>query len=132
MGTGSFPGVECCRGVTLTPHPVLVPRSKHRVELYLHSPKGSSWPVKRVKHNLMQKFNSVHFDGCLMTCNLNSTNDKYKVSKGTKNITQKQYEYTKRNIKQGRKSKQATLKKTIRLKVRKEKTSNREKHRNVY
>jgi len=21
MGTGSFPGVRCCRGVTLTPHP---------------------------------------------------------------------------------------------------------------
>jgi len=28
MGTGSFPGVSCCRGVTLTPHPLLVPRSK--------------------------------------------------------------------------------------------------------
>jgi len=23
MGTGSFPGVRCCRGVTLTPHPLL-------------------------------------------------------------------------------------------------------------
>ena len=28
MGTGSFPGVSCGRGVTLTSHPVLVPRSK--------------------------------------------------------------------------------------------------------
>jgi hypothetical protein len=28
MGTGSFPGVRCGRGVTLTPHPLLVPRSK--------------------------------------------------------------------------------------------------------
>ena len=28
MGTGSFPGVRCGRGVTLTPHPFLVPRSK--------------------------------------------------------------------------------------------------------
>jgi len=28
MGTGSFPGVRCCRGVTLTPHLLLVPRSK--------------------------------------------------------------------------------------------------------
>jgi hypothetical protein len=37
MGTGSFPGVES-RGVTLTPHPLLVPRSKNRVELYLYSP----------------------------------------------------------------------------------------------
>jgi len=28
MGTGVFPGVRCCRGVTLTLHPLLVPRSK--------------------------------------------------------------------------------------------------------
>jgi len=28
MGTGSFPEVRCGRGVTLTPHPLLVPRSK--------------------------------------------------------------------------------------------------------
>jgi len=28
MGTGSFPGVRCCRGMTLTPNPLLVPRSK--------------------------------------------------------------------------------------------------------
>ena len=28
MGTGSSPGVRCGRGVTLTPHPLLVPRSK--------------------------------------------------------------------------------------------------------
>jgi hypothetical protein len=28
MRTGSFPGVENGRGVTLTPHPLLVPRSK--------------------------------------------------------------------------------------------------------
>ena len=28
MGTGSFPGVRCRRGVTLTPHPLLVQRSK--------------------------------------------------------------------------------------------------------
>jgi len=26
MGTGSFPRVRCGRGVTLTPHPLLVPR----------------------------------------------------------------------------------------------------------
>ena len=38
MGTGSFPGVKSGRGVTLTPHPFLVPRSKNRVELYLYSP----------------------------------------------------------------------------------------------
>jgi len=28
MGIGSFPGVNCGWGVTLTPHPLLVPRSK--------------------------------------------------------------------------------------------------------
>jgi len=28
MGTGSFPGVRCGRGVTLTLQPLLVPRSK--------------------------------------------------------------------------------------------------------
>jgi hypothetical protein len=38
MGTGSFPGVECGRGVTLTPHPFLVRRSKNNVALYLYSP----------------------------------------------------------------------------------------------
>jgi hypothetical protein len=38
MGTGSFPGVESGRVVTLTPHPLLVPRSKNKVELYLYSP----------------------------------------------------------------------------------------------
>jgi len=29
MGTGSFPGVKSCRGVTLTPHPLLVPWSRN-------------------------------------------------------------------------------------------------------
>jgi len=28
MGTGSFPGVRCGQGVTLTPHTLLVKRSK--------------------------------------------------------------------------------------------------------
>ena len=28
MGTGSFPGVKCGRGVLLTTHPLLVPRSR--------------------------------------------------------------------------------------------------------
>jgi len=28
MGTGSFPRLRCGRGVTLTPHPLLVSRSK--------------------------------------------------------------------------------------------------------
>jgi hypothetical protein len=33
MGNGSFPGVESGRGLTLTPHPLLVPRYKNRVAL---------------------------------------------------------------------------------------------------
>jgi hypothetical protein len=37
MGTGSFPGVEGGRDVTLTPHLLLVPRFKNRVELDLYS-----------------------------------------------------------------------------------------------
>jgi hypothetical protein len=35
IGTGFFPGVECGRGVTMTPHSLRVPRSKNRVALYL-------------------------------------------------------------------------------------------------
>jgi hypothetical protein len=38
MDTGFFPEVESGRGVMLAPHPLLVPRSKNRVELYLYSP----------------------------------------------------------------------------------------------
>jgi hypothetical protein len=41
-------GVKSGRGVTLTPHTLLVPMFKNRVELYLYSPQGPSWPVKRV------------------------------------------------------------------------------------
>jgi hypothetical protein len=40
MGTGYFPGIECGRGVTLTPHPLLVPWSKNRVVLYTTLLKG--------------------------------------------------------------------------------------------
>jgi hypothetical protein len=36
--------------------PLLVPRSKNRVELYLYSPKGSTWPIKRVKPNYICVF----------------------------------------------------------------------------
>jgi hypothetical protein len=38
MVKGYFPGLENGQGVTLTPHPLLVPRSKNRVGLYLYSP----------------------------------------------------------------------------------------------
>ena len=40
MGTGSFPGVRCCRGVTLTPHPLLVQRSKTEQSYTSSLPKG--------------------------------------------------------------------------------------------
>jgi hypothetical protein len=56
MGTGSFSGVESDRGVTLTPHPLIVPRSKNRVEIYPYSPSGPSWPVKRVKPTYLVSF----------------------------------------------------------------------------
>ena len=42
-----FPGVKSGRGVTLTPHPLLVPTSKNRTELYLYSPSGPSWSIKK-------------------------------------------------------------------------------------
>jgi hypothetical protein len=35
VGTEPFPGVESGRGVTLTPHSLLVRRSKNKVALYL-------------------------------------------------------------------------------------------------
>jgi hypothetical protein len=38
LGGGGFV-VRCSQGVMLTPHPLLVPRSNKRVELYFYSPK---------------------------------------------------------------------------------------------
>ena len=44
MGTGSFPGVK--RSGCGTDHPPSCKRRGHeRVELYLYSPSGPSWPV---------------------------------------------------------------------------------------
>ena len=40
MGTGSSPGVRCCRGVTMTPHPLLVQRSKIEQSYTSTFPKG--------------------------------------------------------------------------------------------
>jgi len=46
MGTVSFPGVkQPGHGVALTTHPHLALRFRERVELYLYSPCGFSWPV---------------------------------------------------------------------------------------
>jgi hypothetical protein len=45
MGTGSFPGVKRPgRGVDHPPSAEV----KERVELYIYSPSGPSWPVLRV------------------------------------------------------------------------------------
>jgi len=47
LGAGSYLGVKCGRGVLLTTHPLLVPRSR-RVELYLYANSGphrSCWIV---------------------------------------------------------------------------------------
>jgi len=38
MSTGTFPGVKCGQGVTLTPSPTSRAEVKNRVELYLYSP----------------------------------------------------------------------------------------------
>jgi len=49
MGTGSFPGVKSGRGVTLTPHPLLVPWSRKSRGIPLHGPYGlyrASVPVQ--------------------------------------------------------------------------------------
>jgi hypothetical protein len=40
MGTGSFPGVRCGRGVTLTPDPLLTPSSKIEYSYTYNLPKG--------------------------------------------------------------------------------------------
>ena len=40
VGAGSFPGVNSSRGVKLTPHTLLVPWSRERLEQYLYSPYG--------------------------------------------------------------------------------------------
>ena len=60
MGTGSFPGVKSGRGVTLTPHPLLVPLVMKRVELYLYSPYGL-YDLHRA---------SVTVQGCTLPFNL--------------------------------------------------------------
>ena len=40
VGIGSFPGVKSLRGVTLTPHPFLMPWSRRSRAIYLYSPYG--------------------------------------------------------------------------------------------
>ena len=49
MGSGSFPGVESGGDVTLTPHSLLVPRSKKQSRAISLPCHGLSWPNKSVK-----------------------------------------------------------------------------------
>jgi hypothetical protein len=54
MGTGSFPGVESGRGMTLTPHPLLVPRYKNHstaipllfLRAFVACKKGETLPIQ--------------------------------------------------------------------------------------
>ena len=70
MGTGSFPGVKCGRGVLLTAHPLLVPRSwKSRAYTSTH-PLGHTGPVTGSlyllhTHTFLRKFVS-HIRSLLM------------------------------------------------------------------
>ena len=55
MGTGSFPGVKSGRGVTLTPHPLLVPQSRKSRAI----PLLPLWAVRPVKS--LSACTRVHF-----------------------------------------------------------------------
>jgi len=57
MGTGSFPGVRCGRGVILTPHPLLVPRSKIEYSYISSLPEGlrdlwKGWSLPTKRHSV--------------------------------------------------------------------------------
>ena len=56
MGTGSFPGVKSGRGVTLTPHPHLVPWSRKRRAI----PLLPLWAIRPVQS--LNACTRVHFD----------------------------------------------------------------------
>jgi hypothetical protein len=48
MGTGSFPRVESDRGVTLTPYPLLVPKSKNGVGVFVACKMGETYLLKEM------------------------------------------------------------------------------------
>jgi hypothetical protein len=66
MGTGSSPGVESGRGVTLTPHPLLVPRSKNSRAIPLLSLRAFVAYEKRetyqIGHRVIQGERSVFWE----------------------------------------------------------------------
>ena len=53
MGTGSFPGVKCGRGVLLTTHPLLVPRSWKGRAIPLPPLWATTGPVTRLLYFLL-------------------------------------------------------------------------------
>jgi len=57
MGTVSFPGVKCGRGVLLTTHPLLVPRSWKSRAIPLHT----LWATHRASNGITKKRPSGHY-----------------------------------------------------------------------
>jgi len=66
MGTGSFPEVKSGRGVTLTPHPLLVPWSRKSRTI----PLLSLWAVRPVQR--LSACTRVHFNFLLTFNNTNT------------------------------------------------------------
>ena len=62
MGTGSFPGVNSGQGVTLTPHPLLVPWSRKGKAI----PLLPLWAVRPVQS--LSACTRVHFTFLLLLC----------------------------------------------------------------
>jgi hypothetical protein len=58
MGTCSFCRGQSGRGVALTTHPHPAPRLKKRIQLYLYSRSGPSWPVPRANFTLYDHIKS--------------------------------------------------------------------------
>ena len=59
VGTGSFPGVKSGRGVTLTPHPLLVPLSRKSRAIPL-LPLWAIWPVQSLSACTRAIFTFLH------------------------------------------------------------------------
>ena len=68
MGTGSFPGVKR-PGRGADPPPLSKRRGHERVELYLYSPSGSSWPVIGEIFLYLVKISVLNF----LVCNFHSS-----------------------------------------------------------
>jgi len=76
MGTGSFPGVKSGRGVTLTPHPLLVPWSRKSRALRLLSLwAGRSAQSLSALQGCMLPFTFTHIEENMFTVFGNSNNE---------------------------------------------------------